>query len=236
MVERVLAGPAGGRSEVCGSFCASWIAAAVAGSAALPLVLWRRTWPVGLDRIALHADAGGWFDRISIGGRLRVLPDDVAATRPGVDVGADLPALRGRWAAETAAALGPLFRELARRLRFGLPGMWGSVADGVAGHTLWVGNAVGAGPDRVWAEVTALLDALAEAVPQIRVRPRRHLVPWSGGVGHTSVRGTCCLHYRTVETPDPDGDGYCSSCPLRTDASRERRIAAHLDGRADGAD
>lgn len=44
-----------------------------------------------------------------------------------------------------------------------------------------------------------------------------------------AVRGTCCLYYRTVAHPDRDGHGYCNTCPLRTDASRLRRLRAYLD-------
>lgn len=74
-----------------------------------------------------------------------------------------------------------------------------------------------------------LVDAIHAGAPGLRHRPHLLPVPLSGGTAHYQVRGTCCLSYRTFDQPDPNGDGYCATCPLRTDDSRTRRLRAHLE-------
>ncbi|HEY8489857.1 MAG TPA: hypothetical protein VIO14_02575, partial [Dehalococcoidia bacterium] len=76
---------------------------------------------------------------------------------------------------------------------------------------------------------TALLERLAHGQPRLRARPRLFPVAHSGGREYFAVRATCCLAYRTAASPDPDGGGYCTACPLRTDASRAERWRRHLE-------
>jgi hypothetical protein len=116
------------------------------------------------------------------------------------------------FADELVALLAPVFAAIRSRVPYGLAGMWGSVAD-----------ALEAGDP-------ALVDALAARVPRLRARPRFQPVHWSGGVHRTLVRGTCCLWYKVYEgEADPAGEGYCTSCPHRSDGSRATRMAAWLE-------
>lgn len=109
--------------------------------------------------------------------------------------------------------------------------MWGSLADGLVGGALLAEQRRpgGGDPDAAWTGVGELLDELASRVPELRARPRRQLIPWSGGVWHQPVRGTCCLHHKTCADPGPSGDGYCSSCPHRSDGSRADRVSRWLE-------
>lgn len=75
-----------------------------------------------------------------------------------------------------------------------------------------------------------MLDVMAAKAP-LRRRARLFPVAWSGGTTCFQVRGTCCLLYRSSAAPDRDGDGYCATCPLRTDRSRTERLRASLDVR-----
>lgn len=223
----------GDHRDVAGSYAASWVASAVVASAAAPLVLERRSWALDGEGVWLHQHEDGWFGALAVAGPLRVVAGDPLAGRAsagevGIEVLPTVEALRARWAAEAVAVLHPVITHLATTTRFGRPGMWGSVADSVAGHAVWLANARDVDHRLVWAEAMALVEALAAHV-RIPTRPTPFAVPWSGGVQHMGVRGTCCLAYKPRPDADPDGEGYCSSCPLRTDASRVRRVAGWLD-------
>jgi hypothetical protein len=200
------------------SLLSGWLAAGTAGAAGVALALTGRTWPVEATAtwVRLHAD--GWVCGVAAAGPVR-------GGAPG-----DADAVGRRWAAEAAALLAPVIDHLAARLPFGRPGMWGGVADGVVGQAMWLASRRRLDPDRTWAAATRLVDHLAAVAPLPPARPRRVAVPWAGGVHHASVRSTCCLHYRTAGAGlDRDGDATCTSCPLRSDASRAARLAAWLD-------
>jgi hypothetical protein len=117
--------------------------------------------------------------------------------------------------AQIDATMTPLFAALRTRLRLGFVGMWGTVADALF-------------------DDPELLELVAARVgTRMRARPRAHLVAWQGGVHRQLVRGTCCLWYKVFPEESgceasPDGDGYCWSCPHRSDESRAALVAADL--------
>jgi hypothetical protein len=109
---------------------------------------------------------------------------------------------------DLVASLGPAYGALRRRVPFGLAGMWGTLADVFAGDD-------------------ALVDALGRNVAQLRTRPRLQLVDERVVV----VRSTCCLWFKVFDgTPDPDGEGYCTTCPHRSDTSRAAMVRAGSRG------
>jgi hypothetical protein len=110
--------------------------------------------------------------------------------------------------------------------------MWGQAADDLAGTALGIARAGGLEPQAAWDEAGAVVDLLAAAVPELKVRPRPFPVRWSGGEAMFQVRGTCCLWYKTESGRSAGREGYCSSCPLRDDDSRHAGLAAWLDERA----
>jgi hypothetical protein len=120
---------------------------------------------------------------------------------------------------QTVATITPLFAELRARLPFGLIGMWGTVADALF-------------------DDPPLLELVRSRVgTTMRVLPRAHLIEWRGGVHRQLVRGTCCLWYKVFPEESgceasPDGDGYCWSCPHRSDESRAALVAADLSNTA----
>jgi hypothetical protein len=229
LLERVMAGPARGRHDAAGSLLAGWLSSAVVGAAGVALVLWQRTWVLDPASTWLRLHPDGWADGIAVAAPVRVCPDDAAGGAVDVEVVRDVAELSRRWAAEAASAMTPILGHLASRARFGLPGMWGGVADGVVGQAVWLASRGGLPADPTWARASRLVEHLADVAPLPPARQRRVAVPWSGGLHHASVRSTCCLHYRTQDRPDPAGEGYCTSCPLRTEPSRVTRLASWLE-------
>jgi hypothetical protein len=229
--DAVRTGEARGHADVAGSYLASWLAGIVVEPAATALVTERRTWSFGLDQVWVHQHDDGWFDGLAVDGVLRVLRDDPEAGAPGTLTADGIDELRQVLAADIVAVATALFAEIRRLAPVGTGGMWGLLADGVAAAALYharPGDAVA-----TWSEVCALLDELAAHVPALRVRPRLFRTEWSGGTEWSSVKGTCCLYYKTFDgRPDVYGDGYCTMCPLRDDRWRDRALRSWLEAGA----
>jgi hypothetical protein len=130
---------------------------------------------------------------------------DGLAVAPGPLRTVDADAL----AADVAALFAPLFPAVRARLPYGTAGMWGAVADAIGDPTI--------------------IEGVAARVPQLRARPRIQRIPWRDGVLEYHVRGTCCLWHKVYDgVADPDGEGYCESCPHRSDGCRAARVARRL--------
>jgi hypothetical protein len=233
-LDELLTGEAQGRREVAGSYLTLRLGAIVAGPLAVAVMTERRAWPVEAAALAIHRDPAEWFDGVAVRRpALCVLPDDPAAAGPGVHVVSDVAALHQRVAAGLVAVLGPLFALLRRPARVGTPGMWGAVADAIAGAALSHDRRQGGNGDGAWRAANLLIDAVQRAAPLMRARPTLERVTWSSGVAHFAVRGTCCLFFKVSGCPrDPRGDAYCTSCPFRDAADRRQRWAAWLDAQA----
>jgi hypothetical protein len=220
-LDELLLHEAKGHRDVAASYLAAWLAGAVAEPVAAAVHWHRCAWPVMADNLAVRRHPDGWFDALAVLGTER---------REGAD---DVAALRQLVAAELVALLSPIFQVVRGWAPYGTPGMWGSVADGIAADALHRARLEGCDGEAAWREAGLLIDALAARVPQLRVRPTLCEVPSSGGCSHLSVRGTCCLYYKVSGQPrDPFGESYCTSCPLRDDGDRRRRWAVWLDEQA----
>jgi hypothetical protein len=162
-----------------------------------------------------------------------VLPTDPDIGAAHTEVVAGPATLHAIVADELVAIATTIFAAVRRLAPFGLRGMWGNFADGIAEGVVWRTRNFGeeAAPARRVA--LQLVDALADRVPALTVRPRFERVAWSGGTAWLPVKSTCCLYYKTFEgSPDPCGDGYCTSCPFRDDAWRLARWATWLETNA----
>lgn len=225
-----------GRGDVAGSYLGSRLAGPLIGATVGALVTDVRCPDPAPADVAVHLHADGWFDGLHfLEPRAAVLSDDPAAGKAVTVVVADRRALRDWWAERLTAALGPLFDAVRERLPYGRRGLWGAVADRVAGTVLAVARATGR-PGRVaWAEVVELLDTFAVHAPVRLTRPGPFPVTApSGREAWFPVKGTCCLYYLTVADPDPCGDGYCSTCPFTDPGHRHRTLADWLDDHAPG--
>jgi hypothetical protein len=192
IVRRLLDGEACGARDVAGSYLSAWLGLVLVEPPAAAWARDGRVWSLDPADLAVRPHALGWFDGYAVRGGLR--PVDVATL-----------------ADELVALLTPVFAAVRARLPYGLSGMWGAMADGLAEHP-------------------ALVDAVAARVPRLRARPRFQTVTWSGGTHRATVRGTCCLWYKVFPgDPDPAGEGYCVSCPYRTGDSRAAMIAGWLE-------
>jgi hypothetical protein len=205
-----------GDRRAAAAYLVGWIAEVPALLTGVPVVLGAPVVEVEVDDLHVRRHTDGWFDGLAI--------DPWSAHEPVRPLDA---------AAEMVHRLtAPIVETLTAELPVGASAAWGSVADSLAGHALHLARASGRDLDDVWVAAQRLLDGLESRLAIQLVRPRPLLVPWTGGIARHQTRGTCCLHHRTCADPDPRGDGYCATCPLRDEASRIERIAAYLDATA----
>lgn len=197
------------------AYLATWVARVPVLLIGLPAVLAGVAPVATSDRLWVHRHAGGWFDRHAIDpDRLVDGVDDDVATATG---------------AQVASLTAPLVDHVVDVLPVGAPMVWGAVVDSLGTYALLLARALGHDQGAAWRRCDAVVDAVEECVPALRHRPAPLPVIWSGGSTLFTVRGTCCLYHRTCADPDPDGEGYCSTCPLRTEGSRTRLLRAHLE-------
>jgi hypothetical protein len=162
---------------------------------------------------------------------MAVLPTDSALGQGGSSgavVLGDLDALVDWWAERLVAAAAPLIEAIRGLLPFGRRCLWGGLADRVAYPPLALARRMGRDGAAAWAEATALIDALARHAPVRFARPKPFVVGGPCGEVWFSVKGTCCLRYRTAFQADPCGASHCNSCPILDDAQRLARWRAHL--------
>lgn len=230
----VLGGAAVGRRDVTAAFLSSWIAGAVASLPVTAHRRERRLVGVAPADVAVRFHPEGWVDGVALlAPRLVVLAGDPAVGEPGVEEVPGEGPLLAALVDEVVGVATPTFAALrALRLPFGIAGMWGQLADAIAGAALADARRAGADLDAAWSASERMLGALAARVPELRARPRRQVVRWAGGAHHVSVKGTCCLWYKTQPGADPCGEGYCTTCPLRPDHHRAARLTALLTARA----
>ncbi|MFA9432155.1 (2Fe-2S)-binding protein [Egicoccus sp. AB-alg2] len=205
-----------GERRAAAAALAAWLAQVPALLVGLPALAGAPPPVPPLVDLTVRRHADGWFDGLAI------------APRNVVDVEDGLEAA----AATIHELTAPVVAALSRSLPVGASAIWGAVADGLAGQALYLDRERGADTDRTWSRTQRLLDGLERRLARRLVRPRLLLVPWTGGVAHHVVRGSCCLYYRACDAPDPRGEGYCATCPLRDPDSRLRRLRDHLEAEA----
>ncbi len=202
--------------------------------AVLPAVLLEQRLPVlSIDTLAFrrhHCEP--WLDRVWLGSaRTWLLSTDPAAGHPDAVVVSSVHELRNLLADQLAALLAPVFGAIRQRAPFGVIGMWGQLVDGLYSLALWLAHQSGADQRAAWDEAGAVVDALAERVHQVRVRPRLFPVRTGAEERLFPVRGTCCLWYKS-QTDDEPATAFCTTCPLREDADRTERLVRHLGSQA----
>jgi len=228
--------------DVTGELLAYYLPNVIADSATKALVDERRVWPIAAEHLAVRHAPQGSFDGIAVrASRLRVLPGDPDADHPDVSAVTDEAALRTVLLDELIPLLTSIFAEVRRRSPYGVRGMWGNFADGIAIAALWRvrRHRTEADARAAFATAMALIDELAARVPLSKVRPHLERVPWSGGTGWIAIKGTCCLLYKsrarvgpeahrrgvTVDFEiDAEDNGYCPLCPFLEDG--EHRVAS----------
>jgi hypothetical protein len=213
-----------------GSDLGGELARAVVGPTVSSLVLDGRCPDPGVDNVAVKVEPDGSVSRTGVRGHVvAVLSRDAAASDLHSLVLADEAALHAWWARRVAATLLPLLAAVRARAPFGLPALWGSVSDEVSGCAIWIGQLAGREQHESWRYAQRLLDALAPYAPVRLTRARPFPVAHRRGERLFQVRGTCCLSYRSAEVDGPEGDRYCSTCPLRDDGSRCQLLRDYLD-------
>ncbi len=204
-------------------------------STALPALLIERRLPdvspANVSGRLHHSEL--WFTRVVLHEpRCHVLAADAAAQDPSVMLVPSPGHLHRIFAGMLVEAATSWFGAIRARTPFGRRGMWGQLADDLCSTALWTARAAGLDQRRCWDEAQSIVELVAADVPDLRVRPRLFPVRWSGGQCLWQVKGTCCLWYTTFDEPHTDGDGYCTTCPLRTDDVRHQRLREWLENQA----
>lgn len=231
--------------DVTGELLAYYLPGVIADSAIKALVAERRVWPIDAEHLAVRQGPEGWFDAIAVRTtRVRVLPDDPDADHPDVEVVADEAALRTALVEDLVPLLTSIFAAIRARAPFGIRGMWGNFADGIAHAALWQVRKNGAETDAsaAFATAMALIDELASRVPLSKLRPRLERVPWSGGTGWIAIKTTCCLLYKSRASVGPeasrrgvtvdfeiDPEDECPLCPFLEDGEHRAKWAYWLE-------
>jgi hypothetical protein len=204
-----------GDRRAAASYLASWVAEVPALTLGVPHLFGASVPVVQAAALRVRRHADGWFDGLAVD----VAPARGLATTP----------------AEVAGLLHtltePLVSSLAATLPVGATAVWGSIADALGGAAVHRAHDLGTDPDEAWAAAMTLLDALEEHLDVHLVRPEPLVVRWSGGRRRFQTRGTCCLYHRTCAEPI-DGDGSCTTCPLRSPATRTERLVRWLESQA----
>ena len=207
-VAGVLARDAGGEPSVAGAFTAIYLIDGIVLPLAASVLRHRRAWRLELDTVAVSKrPPSGAIGTLHL------------ADGPVLDGDDDELALHGAVATDIATTMAPLLVAVHAAAPYGLRGLWGHLADDVLSFAMTDARRRGADPDAAWADATALVEAIAAEVPDLRNRPTRQRV----GADDLVVRGTCCLLYK-IAGPD----SWCTSCPLRPAEERASRFAAWL--------
>jgi hypothetical protein len=229
--QTIVDGAASGKRDVAGSYFAGWLSGVIVDSAAIALVAEQRSWPLRASNLAVHRHDEGWFDGIAVlAPDVRMLSSDPDAHHPHAVSFGRVDQLRSVLIDETVELAGRLFSEIRARAPYGVRGMWGALADGLAATLVHAADDADDDIDAAWKAATALLDALDARVGVPFNRPRLDRAEWSGGCSSFTVKGTCCLYYKTVDgASGPSNDDYCTTCPLRDERWRRERHIAWLE-------
>lgn len=219
-----------GDRRVAAAYMSNWLISTLVGTWLIPVLAENRL-PLAAQRdIAVRRTEGGWFDGVAVDDDVvAVLPDDPAAGHPAAmvlqDRGALLDAL-----ADRILGLEPVIHALREACPIGLPALRGAVADAVANQSLLLAQLMNRDRHAAWHDADAIIERLDERDLRLSIRPRPFPVVLDEQEEIFGVCATCCLYYRTVDDPDRDGEGYCDTCPLRTDESRLIRLRASIGG------
>ncbi|HEY8546970.1 MAG TPA: hypothetical protein VIL36_18050, partial [Acidimicrobiales bacterium] len=226
-----LEGPAAGHRDLAGSLIVYRFAGSLAELVMGPRLDQRRVLVLTPDDLALQLAAGTRIDAVAATpSEVVVRADDPDAGRPGTRVVTDDTGLAVAAATSLHAVFAPLAAAVRARAPFGLPGMWGTLADHVAEGALAWARDHGEPPEPAWRAADAVLDHLTAREPRLRVRPRPH----PAGRGLYADKGTCCLIYKVhpaATKAEQLAVAACTSCPLRSDADRHARFTRHAASR-----
>nr|MDT0660893.1 (2Fe-2S)-binding protein [Micromonospora sp. DSM 115978] len=119
------------------------------------------------------------------------------------------------WASHLVNALAPAFEAVCAQVGFSRPGLWSGAVARIGTTAVGLDRAAGGTGAIGWVHAQPLLDAMDRHVPVRVARPTSRTVGVEDQHGTWSIKGACCLKYRTKEASDvTTGAGYCSTCPL----------------------
>lgn len=220
----------GDRRDVGGSYLAWALSRLITRGVVFGLCTARCSWTLDPHDVAVfeaHEPRGVEGDTlvgVAFAGQL-IVPAAGPSSAPGdAIVVLDDAGVVERSAAELVVALDPVFRAVRSVANFGMTGMWGAVVDEVSATAVLAADVVGLAPAVEVAD--SLVAALRRHTSHIRLLPVIEMVEWNGGVTPVSIKGTCCMRYKTYDHPDRAGEGFCETCPKR---DRTALLARHRD-------
>lgn len=169
----------------------------------------RRAWHLDADALAVHRSTNGRCDGLAVlSPTVRVLPDDPRADDRDAVVLDDVETLRATVADETVALLTQVFDAFRIRGSVGVRGMWGTVADQLGSLSIWRSSGRGANATAITRRFHQAMNLADDPVDRPPV----------------------------ATDPCEPGKGYCTTCPLRVDGSRQVAYTDYWSTRADWPD
>ena len=172
------------------------------------------------ENVRLHFDDNVWHDQLALAeGRFFALPDDPDAGQPHVTVVEDIDALRDELRMQIEAHMADIIGALKIKTGMGKRGLWGLVADRLAGNLIYVCKILGQ-QDRCQHELDALIH-----VPESHLNGKTAMITMehAGKTEMFLTRGACCQYYKAP------GYSYCATCPLQKPEERERHMRKSME-------
>jgi ferric iron reductase protein FhuF len=171
------------------------------------------------DNLRMRFDDNGWNDRLSfIRERFYALSDDSEATDSNALVVDNNDMLRDLLRQQMENHMSRVIDALKAKTTMGKRGMWGIVADRMAGIVIHATEQLGQS-ETCEHEVEALIQVADSPLKgKTGVMRAEHN-------GHQEMylkRGSCCQYYKVP------GYGYCITCPLQSKEERERRMREYV--------
>lgn len=218
-----------GNHRVAAAYMSNWLIAFLVGGSVMPVLAERRLPLAGHADIAVHRNSGGWFDALAADDdSIAVLPGDPDAGHPSA-IGVASEEEMFDLLAGQMLGLEPIITALENALPIGFPALWGAVSDALSSQAMMLADLMDEDRECFWQAARLVIERVEARQPRMRTTPRPFPIEHDGQVKFFEVRGTCCLYYQTVENAERDGDGYCTTCPLRPDDARRRILVEWLD-------
>jgi ferric iron reductase protein FhuF len=172
------------------------------------------------ENMRLHFDDNVWHDQLSlINERYYALPDDPEAGQPHVTVVEDIDTLRDELRIQVEAHMADIIGALKLKTGMGKRGLWGLVADRLAGNLIYACKLLGQ-QESCQHELDALIHV---AGSHLNGKTDVITLEHAGKSEMFLTRGACCQYYKAP------GYSYCSTCPLQTPEECERHMRESME-------
>ena len=172
------------------------------------------------ENVRLHFDDNVCHDQLAlVEGRFFALPDDPDAGQSHVTVVEDIDALRDELRIQIEAHMANIIGALKLKTGMGKRGLWGLVADRLAGNLIYACKLLGQ-QERCQRELDALIYVVGS---HLNGKTDMITLEHAGKSEMFLTRGACCQYYKAP------GYSYCATCPLQKPEERERHMRESME-------